>query len=297
MKLKKDSRLFMVLSMIIFGTIGAFVREISLSSGELALFRALMALVLIGGYLLIRGGKISLNLSKKDLILLLLSGGAMGINWILLFEAYKHTTVSVATLSYYFAPVIVTVVCPLIFKEKLKMSQVICFVISTIGLVMILGVGSLGGGDTTGVLFGLGAAVFYATVMLLNKFIKGVSDLHRTFLQILASAVVLLPYVMLSGGVSLGGLNGSGIICLITVGVIHTGVAYCLYFSAIKDLPGQKAALLSYIDPLVAVIISVILLGENMTVWQAVGGIMILGATLFSDLSSAKAKEATNDQK
>ena len=283
--------------MTVFGTIGAFVREISLSSGELALFRALMALVLIGGYLLIRGGKISLKLSKKDLILLLLSGGAMGINWILLFEAYKHTTVSVATLSYYFAPVIVTVVCPLIFKEKLKASQGICFVVSTLGFVMILGVGSLGGGDTTGVLFGLGAAIFYATVMLLNKFIKGVSDLHRTFLQILASAVVLLPYVLISGGVNLGGLNGSEIICLITVGVIHTGVAYCLYFSALKDLPGQKAALLSYIDPLVAVIISVLILGEEMTALQVTGGAMILGATLFSELSSAKAKEAANDQR
>lgn len=297
MKLKKDSRLFMVLSMTIFGTIGAFVRGISLSSGELALLRALMALVLIGGYLLIRGGRISLKLSRRDLILLLLSGGAMGINWILLFEAYKHTTVSVATLSYYFAPVIVTVVCPLIFKEKLKISQGICFVTSTLGLVLILGVGSLGGDDTAGVLFGLGAAMFYASVMLLNRFIKGVSDLHRTFLQILAAAVVLLPYVLISGGVNPGGLNGSGIICLITVGVIHTGVAYCLYFSAIKDLPGQKAALLSYIDPLVAVIISVILLGEKMTVWQVLGGAMILGATLFSELSSAKAKEGANDQK
>ena len=297
MKSKKDSRLYMVLSMTIFGTIGAFVRGISLSSGELALFRALMALVLIGGYLLIRGGKISLKLSKRDVILLLLSGGAMGINWILLFEAYKHTTVSVATLSYYFAPVIVTVVCPLIFKEKLKASQVICFVISTLGLVLLLGARAIGGDDTTGVLFGLGAATFYASVMLLNKFIKGVSDLHRTFLQILAAAVVLLPYVMISGGVNLGGLNGGGIICLITVGVIHTGVAYCLYFSAIKDLPGQKVALLSYIDPLVAVITSVILLGEKMTVWQVLGGAMILGATLFSELSSAKAKEGANDQK
>ena len=287
----------MVASMAIFGTIGAFVREISLSSGELALLRALMALVLIGGYLLIRGGKISLKLSRKDLILLLLSGGAMGINWILLFEAYKYTTVSVATLSYYFAPVIVTAVCPLIFKEKVKISQVICFAVSTLGLVMILGVGSLGGEDTAGVLFGLGAAVFYATVMLLNKFIKGVSDLHRTFFQILSSAVVLLPYVLISGGVNFGGLNGRGIICLITVGVIHTGVAYCLYFSALKDLPGQKAALLSYIDPLIAVIISVLLLGEKMTVWQVVGGAMILGATLYSELSSAKAKEKTNDQK
>ena len=115
----KSPRLMMILSMATFGTLGLFVRNISVSSGELALYRALLASLLIGGYLLVTRQRISLGKIKKELPLLLFSGIAMGINWILLFEAYKYTTVSAATLSYYFAPVIVTAVFPFLFKEKL----------------------------------------------------------------------------------------------------------------------------------------------------------------------------------
>ena len=213
----------------------------------------------------------------------------MGINWILLFEAYKYTTVSVATLSYYFAPVIVTVVCLILFKEKLTGKQIICFVMSTLGLVLITGIGDVGNGnDFIGILFGLGAAVFYATVILLNKFIKNVEGIHRTFLQFLAAIVVLAPYVAATSGVTLGGMDGIGWVCLIFIGVVHTGVAYCLYFSSLKEIPGQKAAILSYIDPLVAVVISVTVLQETMTLWQAVGGILILGFTLWNELGEGK---------
>ena len=210
----------------------------------------------------------------------------MGINWILLFEAYKYTTVSIATLSYYFAPVIVTVVCPILFKEKLTGKQIICFVMSTAGLVLITGIGDVGGSSGfIGILFGLGAAVFYATVILLNKFIKNVEGIHRTFLQFLAAIIVLAPYVILSSGVTLGNLNSVGWVNLLIVGLIHTGVSYCLYFPSLKELPGQKAAILSYIDPLVAVLISVTILGETMNVWQVVGGILILSFTLWNELT------------
>lgn len=210
----------------------------------------------------------------------------MGVNWILLFEAYKYTTVSVATLSYYFAPVIVTLVCPFLFHEKLTQKQIICFVMSTLGLVMITGIGDVSGGNNfIGILFGLGAAVFYATVILLNKFIKNVEGIHRTFLQFIAAIIVLLPYVMMTSGFTLGTLNATGWINLLIVGLIHTGVTYCMYFSSLKELPGQKAAILSYIDPLVAVLISVTILGETMTLWQMVGGVLILGFTLWNELS------------
>jgi RarD protein len=134
---QKRAKIMLSLSMIIFGTIGLFSRSIAVTSGELALYRAILAAVLLGGYFLIRGKKIDLKSIKKELWLLLLSGMAMGINWILLFEAYKYTTVSAATLSYYFAPVIVTIVCPVLFKEKLTGKQILCFVMSTVGLVMI----------------------------------------------------------------------------------------------------------------------------------------------------------------
>ena len=291
MKKKLDPRLLLVLSMAIFGTLGPFVRNIPVSSGELALYRAVMAAVSIGIFLLITGQRIPFGKIRREVPLLLISGVAMGINWILLFEAYKYTTVSVATLSYYFAPVIVTVVCPLLFKERLTGKQVLCFVMSTLGLVMITGVGSLKGGkDLMGILFGLGAAVFYATVILLNKFIRNVEGIHRTFLQFLAAIIVLVPYVLLSSGITLGNMDGIGWVNLLIVGLVHTGVTYCMYFSSLKELPGQKAAILSYIDPLVAVLISVTVLGESLNLWQGVGGILILGFTLWNEISPKAGK-------
>ncbi len=274
--------------MFIFGTLAPFVRNINISSGELALYRAAMASVLVGAFLLITKQKLSVSSIKKEFLILLLSGAAMGINWILLFEAYKYTTVSVATLSYYFAPVIVMVVCPLIFKEKLTGRQLICFIMSTAGMILITGTAGGGKQDLLGIAFGLGAAVFYATVMLLNKFIKGVTGIHRTFIQFLSAILVLVPYVVFTGGFNLDGLDNTGWGALLVVGLIHTGITYCMYFSALKELPGQKVAILSYIDPLVAVLVSVAWLKEAITVPQIIGGILILGFTLISELPAKK---------
>ena len=213
----------------------------------------------------------------------------MGFNWILLFQAYQYTTVSVATLSYYFAPVLVTLACPILFKEKMGAKQWLCFGMSTLGIVLITGSVSLAGGrDLIGILFGLGAAVFYATVILLNKYIKNVQGLHRTFLQFVSAVVVLVPYVALTGGVTLSGLDGGGWANLLIVGFLHTGLAYCLYFSSLKELPGQEAAILSYVDPLVAVLLSVALLREPMSLLQWVGGALILGFTIWNEIAPKK---------
>ena len=285
MKKLANPRLMLVTSMAIFGTLGPFVRNISVSSGELALYRAVLAALLIAAFLTITGQKIPFAKIRRAVPLLIASGMAMGINWILLFEAYKYTTVSIATLSCYFAPVIVTLVCPILFKEKLTGKQLLCFFMSTLGIILITGIGDTrGGNDFVGILFGLGAAVLYATVVLLNKFITDVDGIHRTFLQFLSAVVILIPYVAMTSGVTLGTLNRVGWVCLLIVGLIHTGVTYCMYFSSLRELPGQKAAILSYIDPLMAVFISVTVLGETMSLWQVVGGMLILGFTLWNEL-------------
>ena len=209
MKLFKDPRVAMAVSMAVFGTIGFFVRNISVSSGELALYRAMLAAALIGLYLLATKQKIPFSEIKNEVKLLLLSGAVMGVNWILFFQAFKYTTVSLATLSYYFAPVIVTVASTVLFREKLTGRQILCFIMSTLGLILITGtVGLSGGRDLIGVLFGIGAAFLYATVILLNKFIKNVDGIHRTLLQLLAVIVVLTPYVALTGGSTLGSMDG-----------------------------------------------------------------------------------------
>lgn len=288
MKKVLSAKVMFIISMAIFGTLGLFTRNISVSSGELALYRAILASGLIIIYLMFSRQKIDVKTIGKEIPLLLASGIAMGINWILLFQAYKYTTISVATLSYYFAPVIVTVVCPFLFHEKLTGKQILCFIMSTAGLVLIIWTGGIGGGgsDLYGVLFGLGAAAFYAAVILLNKFIKNVAGIHRTLLQFFAAIIILVPYVACTGGIRLTTLDGAGWGCLLTVGLVHTGITYCMYFSALKELTGQETAILSYIDPLTAVLVSTLLLGESMSFRQLLGGALILGFTLWNEKST-----------
>lgn len=287
MKEQTKLRLLVAVPMFTFGTLGLFTRNIDLSSGELALCRACLAALLIIVFLAVTKQGFDLKSIKKDVPFLAASGIAMGINWIFLFEAYKYTTISLATLSYYFAPVIVTAGSPILFHERLTKKQVICFVMSTLGLVLIIGVGGGGSGNGTdllGILFGLLAAVFYATVILLNKFIKDVEGIQRTLLQFIAAIVILIPYVALTGGLHLSALSGVGIACLLTVGFIHTGVTYCMYFTGLKDLSGQEASILSYIDPLTAVIVSTLFLGESISVLQLLGGALILGFTIWNEI-------------
>ena len=275
----------MAISMTIFGTLPVFVRNIPLSSAEIALYRAVLAAMLTGAYLAVTKKCIAFKNIRSELPIILISGAAMGINWILLFESYRFTSVSIATLSYYFAPVIVTAVSPFLFHERLTAKQIICFAMSTTGVIMITGVGGISGNsDLKGIALGLSAAVFYATVILLNKRIKTVDGINRTFIQFVAAAAVLLPYTAVADDFNLLSLDMSGTINLLTVGLFHTGITYCLYFSSITGITGQQAAVLSYIDPLVAVVMSVTVLGESITPLQAVGGLMILGFTLLNEV-------------
>ncbi len=280
------SKLKLILSMTVFGTLGLFTRNIAVSSGELALYRAVLAAALIVAFLTLTRQKLDWEGIKKDLKYLILSGAAMGFNWIFLFQAYNYTTISVATLCYYFAPVIVTVTCVFLFRERLNVKQIVCFVMSTLGLVLIIANGGLSGGgsDGIGIAYGLGAAALYATVILLNKFMKHTEGVPRTLFQFFAAILILIPYVAATSGFHLEVLDTKGWICLLILGLFHTGVTYCLYFSSLKELKGQEVSILSYIDPLVAVLISTVVLGEAMTLLQGLGGLLILGFTLLNEL-------------
>ena len=292
------SKIMLITSMIIFGTLAIFVKNINVSSGELALYRAMLASLIIGLYLLITKQKLNFKAIKKELIIISLSGMAMGFNWIFLFEAYKYTTISVATLAYYFAPIIVMVMCPILFKEKMSLKQWICFIVATLGIFMIVGVNNSEGNNNhiIGVVLGLLAAVFYATVILLNKHIKSISGIHRTFIQFISAIIVLIPYVAFTSGFSIQNLNINGWINLLIVGIVHTGITYCLYFTSLKNLSGQSVAVLSYIDPLVAIIISFII-GEKMLLLQIIGGVLLIAATIFNEIQfKTKKRNIGNNQ-
>ena len=275
-----------ITAMLIFGTIGIFVRNIDLSSKETALSRGIIGSLFLIVVLICSKEKISFQGIKKNILILFLSGIGIGLNWIFLFQAYKYTTVSTATLSYYSAPVIVTILSPIILKERLSLIKFLCVIGAMTGMIFIAGNSESSGAvynHTLGIIYGVSAAVFYASVIIMNKFIKWLGGLETTVTQLILASIVLVPYVIMTGGFDFSRMTKISYISLIILGVVHTGFAYFLYFSSLKELKGQTIAVLSYIDPISAVIISSLFLGEKMTFLQIVGGILILGSTFISE--------------
>lgn len=282
-----------IVVMLIFGSLGLFVKNIDLTSSEIALFRgAIGSIFLIAASFLIKQ-KVHYKISKRNLILLLVSGAAMGFNWIFLFEAYRFTTISNATLSYYFAPIFVLVLAPILLKEKWTVRKAISVGLAFIGLFLVIQPGGLVNGDynhPVGIGYGLLAAALYASVILINKFIHDLSDFETTIMQLAMATIVMFPYVFLTEEMNYGGLGVQSIILIAIFGVVHTGIAYLLYFSSMKKLKGQTIAVMSYIDPISAVLMAAIFLSESMTFVQIIGGILILGSTFLSELCIKKKK-------
>ena len=279
-----SSKVQLFLSMFIFGTIGLFVRAIPLSSSVIALVRAAVGTLFLLLVMLISKKKPDRAAIGRNWKTLVLSGAAMGFNWILLFEAYRYTTVAVATLCYYFSAIIVIVASPFLLKEKLSPFKAVCALVAFIGMVMVSGVlESRASFSLTGVAFGLGAAVLYASVVLLNKRLKSISSYDTTVTQLAAAAVVLLPYVLLTERGGAVSLDGKGWTALVAVAVIHTGAAYAMYFSSLQRIKAQTVALFSYLDPVVALLLSVFVLKEPMTLLGAIGAVMVLAAMILSE--------------
>ena len=280
---ENTARFKLIASMIIFGTIGIFRSYIPLPSSVIALVRGAIGTLFLLLVITLKRQKINFTAIKKNLLLLCISGAFIGINWILLFEAYRYTTVATATLCYYMAPVFVIIMSPFILKEKLTAKKILCTISAFIGMVIISGI--VGNADSyiTGVIFGLGAAALYASVVILNKFIKGISDTEKTLIQLGSAAITLFPYVLLTENIPSLSANATTIILLVVVGIIHTGLAYTLYFGSIEHIKAQTAAMLSYLDPVIALILSAIVLKEGFSIAQLVGSILILGAAFVSE--------------
>ncbi len=211
----------------------------------------------------------------------------MGFNWILLFESYRYTSVAVATLCYYLAPIFVIIASPFLLREKLSGKKVACVAAALAGVALVSGIvenGMPGPGEARGILLALGAAVLYATVVLINKRISGISAYDRTTVQLFSAAVVLTPYVLLTGQTQDLRPGILGVALLLFLGLVHTGVCYAMYFGSLEKLSAQTVAVFSYIDPVVAVLLSALLLKEPLTPFGIAGAVLILGAAAASDL-------------
>lgn len=284
-----NAKLRNITAMLIFRTIGLFVKNIELSSSEIALTRGF-----IGGVTLILATiflkkKISFEAIKNNLYLLIFSGLAVGLNWIFLFQGYKYTSISNATLSYYFAPVFVTILAPFILKEKLTLSKFLCVLMALVGMFCIVGVDGINGGsDLIGIAYGLLAAGFYASVILMNKFLKEIDSIEITVIQLISATITLLPYVLYVEGLGILSVSSVSIPYILILGIVHTGIAYLLYFSSLQGLKGQTIAVLSYIDPVFAIIISAVILKEQLGFLQIIGGVLILGSSFLSEFLNRK---------
>lgn len=286
---EKSAKIRLVAAMFIFGTIGIFVRSIPLPSSVIALARGIIGTLFLIIFTGIKKIRISYEEIKNNLVILCLSGMLIGIHWIFLFEAYHHTTVAVATLCYYLAPVFVIIASPFVLKEKLSLKQGVCVAVALVGMIFVSGIfkrESMGNFQITGVLFGLGAAVIYATVIILNKHLKHISSYAMTIMQLGIAVAVLTPYTLLTQNMRELTFSFMTIILLGVVGIVNTGITYGLYFSGIKELKAHTIAIFSYIDPIVAIFLSIIILREKPDIFTIIGGALILGSTLASELSS-----------
>ena len=277
------------LSMLIFGTIGIFVKYIPLPSSTVAMTRGYLGAVVLFVVMLLTGKRVDTNCIKRNFWKLVFSGAAIGINWILLFEAYNYTSVAVATLCYYMQPVLLIILAPIILKEKLSKQKILCVPVALFGMVLVSGVFSSGQKvDIRGIVLGLGAAVFYTSVVLINRTFKEISAYDSTLVQLFVAALVITPYNAVVGFGDMSVLDIKALVMLFVVGVVHTGLTYYLYFSSVKSLPGETVAIYSYIDPAFAVILSVFFLGEPMTFSGIVGAVLILGACMVSEIEFKK---------
>ena len=270
--------------MVIVGTIGLFTTNISLPSSAIACARSVLGPLFILCVMLILHKRPNLAAIRRNALVLLLSGTALGFNWILLFESYKYTTVAVGTLCYYMAPIFVILASPFVLKERLTLQKLACTAGAVFGAVLISGVFAEGGADLRGVICGLCAALLYASIVLLNKKLVGIDGLERTLCQLGISAVVMVVYTLSTERFTASDFDARTVILLLVLGIIHTGVVYILFFSAIGRLPAQTSSVLSYVDPVTAVICSALFLMQPMEWYQTVGTVLILGCSLAGEL-------------
>lgn len=279
------SNIQFILSMIIFGTMGLVVRYIDLSSSETALLSSSIGCLFLMIVFFLMKKTIPWKLVKANACILFFSGIALGGNWMFLYQAYDHTTLTNATLGYYFAPVFVMILSPFILKEQLPVKKIICIGVAIIGMLLIVGNGISASGteDLLGIFFGLLAAACYAALMLLNKFIRHMGRLEITIIQLGITALLLLPYVFFIEGFGIFEVSRSSVPFIIILGIVNTGIGFWLFFSGMEKLKGQSIAMLSYVDPFVAILISAVILQEQMTFVQVLGGTLLLGSTFVSE--------------
>lgn len=280
--MKNMAKFKLCVAMVIFSTIGLLRKPLNISSGWIAFIRALLGAIILWIVKFYRHEKWDWQPIQKQFLLLCISGILLGGNWVMLFESVRYTYVSIATMCYYMAPVFMLILARMFFKEQIGLYKSFCMLVAFLGMILVSGIFDVRSIQGFGVLYGLASAFMYACVVCLNRKMKWISPNDRTLLQLSIAALTLFPYLLIQKQ-AIGDLNGYSILILIIAGCIHTGLAYVLYFGAVDQLDSSTVAILSYIDPILAILLSTLFLNETLSIWQWFGVACVIGGMFFSE--------------
>ncbi len=270
----------LIASMLIFGSLIVFIKSISFTSEQIVLARTMLGSIFLFLFMLVSKHEFVWANIKKNIVPLLLAGTGLGLNWLFLFEAYNYIPVSVATMLYYFSPVILVIASPFLLKEKLKLRTVVIVLIALFGMFLVNGF-TTGQTSVVGTILALASACLYAMIVISNKFIKDLKSVEISFIEMLISCVIMFFYTLATDGIIPQVIDTKSVVNILIVGVVHTAIAYILYFSSIRELPAQFVAVFSYIDPVFTLVLSALVLHEDMTPVQVVGAVLIMGTAAF----------------
>ena len=283
-------RLQLILTMMLFGTIGTISRFIDMPSSIICLVRAVVGAVVILLILAIQRKSVDVESIRKNIGWLTLSSVLLCGDWIFQFEAFKYTTIATSTVCYYMEPVFYILASVVVLKERVSIKKWICVLVAFAGMILVSGVIEVGFnfGELKGVIFAIAGGFFYAMVVLINKYINGVTPINTTITQLVIASIIMIPYTLVTGAFGEIRFTTIGIICVLILGALHRGIAYIFYFDCVNKLAAQTVGILSYIDPVVACLLSALFLKEEMTLWVLIGAVLILGATAYSQLGDKK---------
>ena len=274
-------------ALLLFGFNGIVASFIDLSSYEIVLLRTFIGSVLLIALFFLTRNKLTFYQYKNDSLFLLLSGIAMGTSWMFLYEAYAQIGVSIASLCYYCGPVIVMALSPLLFREKLTASKLCGFAAVLIGIILVNGSAFNGNGNLWGIFCGLMSAVMYAAMVICNKKVQRITGMENATLQLFVSFLTVFIFVLFKQGLTVH-LHTEDIIPVLILGLFNTGIGCYFYFSSIGKLPVQTVAVCGYLEPLSAVVFSVIVLHETMLPIRLLGAALIIGGAVSSELVKRK---------
>jgi RarD protein len=279
----QKERLKYIIAVVLYGTIGLFLRFVNLPSEIVAMCRGTVGSLFIYLYLRFKQVKIDKKAIYNNRNLLILSGVCLGLNWIFLFKAYLTTTVAIASLCNYLAPLIVVIVSPIVLHEKWELRKLPLVALAFLGIVLVSGVFAKQHGSLLGVVYGLLAAFVFSLIIICNRKLQDISVYDRSLVQLIISALTIFPYVLFNNWGSDIAISLKDILIVLMLGAIHTGLAYCLYFSGMASLDVQTIAILGYLEPVVSLLCSTILLNEPLSLYGWIGAALIIFSAFMSE--------------